>query len=284
LFLAKRSSIKKLIINGLYSKDLIESLYNNKSVLKKAYWFVMGNDLHRRDAIEKNDFNFKEQRKCFIQNLGGVISFMKPEIDIINKVYETKCKWVQGFWLPSNLAINNINVDLKQEISVIIGNSGNQDCKHVEILKDLVTHINNITYIYCPLGYGGVADYRKNVIKVGKELFGDKFIFSEAFDSPEEYAAKLAQSKRLIMLYKLNPKGFGSTVQALSLGVTLYMDKDSIIYQTMKNLGFIIFDYYESFRDFPLLTQEERQNNINLARATFSKEALINQMKSVLSF
>ena len=273
----------KIIIHGMWSFPLNIFFYLIPHLLKKSIWIIWGGDLYfYRDRTKNIKDNIKEFfRKNVIKNLGGIIAYNKEEFDLASNWYENKtAKYYESFFYLSNL-YEELKIEhiASNEYNIQVGNSADKSNNHIEILKKLSIHKNKNIKIYVPLSYGDL-NYAKEVIIIGKEIFGDKFIPTTDYMGFSEYISLLGTIDIAIFNHN-RQQAMGNITTLLGLGKKVYMRTDITSYSYLNDLGINIYDT----NNFELtkLSETNKEENIKIVKEYFSKETLIKQWEHIIN-
>lgn len=303
-----------IVINGYFSEVITEVFFRNSRYLKKLTWITWGGDIFRLNINNKGVVvksisinaiiqalrlikrniasNLGEVKRGFvIQNMKNIIGIEKDFL-IIKNIYKTKAKYIYGFH-PFFIDWDNINeyIELFNEriqylpknrtsnahtYNILVGNSGSLENKHSEALKLIKKFAVNQFQIYCPLSYGN-TDNIKEVIDLGKHLFGNLFIPITEIMSTDRYTYFLTKIDVAIMNHD-RQEGIGTIVTLIVLGVKIYMRTNISSYDFFTKRGIKIFDiedikYSNSVNEFAFYDDATRNNNREIAIREFSEFA-----------
>lgn len=162
--------------------------------------------------------------------------------------------------------------------SVMIGNSAAMTGNHLDLLVALSKVRDFTGCVYCPLSYAGGETYLAAVCKLGKNLFGERFIPLLAFLPLKEYQSIFTRCTYILMGHKRQQAG-GNIRLALRSGKTVFLFQENTFYWEYRRLGVHIRDL-ENFMERPALeeyrlsVQEKRQNE-RILREEFATERLV---------
>jgi dTDP-N-acetylfucosamine:lipid II N-acetylfucosaminyltransferase len=131
---------------------------------------------------------------------------------------------------------------LDSEDVVWVGNSGYPSNNHYEVFV-LLSKVGWQGRVICPLSYGD-NQYIEKIIEIGKSFFGDRFKPLTEFMDKESYHGLLISSKFMVMNHT-RQQGGGNTLTALWLGIPLFMNSMSTLFQTYKAWGLDVFSLEE---------------------------------------
>ncbi len=210
--------------------------------LRKAGWVIYGQELYTLGQSG----SWTERFKKFV--LGRVqyhITHIKGDSELSNKLLSSNAQFVYSPMYLSNVAdTENFHPDklsAKAKLKVLVGNSTDPTNNHEGIFKKILPFLSDIETVYCPLSYGMYDDYKEKVIKMGKEMIGDKFVVMEKFMPFEEYKQFLSVIDVVIFDHN-RQEAMGVTITLMSLGKTVYVNPNTTSYESLTRRGFKIFD------------------------------------------
>lgn len=120
----------------------------------------------------------------------------------------------------------------KEQLVIWLGNSATLSNNHFEALDDLA-HLRKANIeILCPLSYGEKVDskYIKQLLKKGKQVFGNKFVPLLSYLDRNEYYA-LFNKVDIVVMNHVRSQAAGNIFAFLQFGKVIFMDKKSTLYQ-----------------------------------------------------
>lgn len=265
---------KKIILHGLWRDKVDILLYFNQELLKKCYWIMWGGDFYFPETKGKI-------RHEIIKNMGSFIHATEEDFNYIIENYKIKNRTrfknrLYPTCIPSFQAISQTKNNI---LKILVGNSATETNKHKEIFEILDKYKNNDIEIITPLNYGD-KQYRDEILKLGNELFGNKFKPITDFMDFNSYETLLSTVD--IAIFNHNRQQGGANIMILiGYGKKVYISKQNTFYSELKSQGIKIFD----LEDFNLeqIDKPTVQNNIEIAINNFSKKALIKSWKKIFS-
>ncbi len=273
----------KIILHSLFNTELVKYLYIFPWFLKKSYWVLWGGDLYYH-ILSRNTGGYKlheKRRTKVIRNLKGVICYNQAEYNLVKEWYGTKAKFFQSFFYPSNLFEKlDVPVLKTSTLYIQVGNSADPTNHHIEIFKKLESYKNENIKIIVPLSYGNQENAKK-VIKVGKEMFGDKLEPLIDFIPFDKYLVILGKIDIAIFNHN-RQQAMGNITTLLGLGKKVYMRNTITPWELFKEVDIKVFDVEQV--DLSLLDSEIKNHNIEKVKDYFSKDNLVEQWKKILKF
>lgn len=245
--------IEKIICHSLFMGDLVDKLYAEPELLKKAYWKFWGGDLYNAPRDEKNDF-VRGNFKAYIANI---------DQELIKQRYKATGKFFGGFYQNMGDAniLSQVQINPQQKVRIQINNSA--DATTLEMLEVLAKFKDEDIIITTVVAYGSA--HQEAIIKKGIEIFGNKFQYLDKMLDFKDYAQHLANNTIFIACHN-RPQGYGNVALSVALGVKVFVKKEISTYRLLESFGVVVYDTNElinmSFSDFICYGEEEKQNNI----------------------
>lgn len=272
----------KIILHGLFDWKIIIILFFQPWLLKKCYWIMWGGDLYYH-KIKKTTWKTKVYsffRKQVIKKIGHFITYIKGDYKLAQKWYGSSGEYHECFMYPSNLYKK---YDIKQKehttINIQLGNSADPSNNHIDVLNKLIKYKDEDIKIFAPLSYGDQA-YAQDVIKKGKELFGDKFVALTEFMPFEKYLEFLGDIDIAIFAHK-RQQAMGNTITLLGLGKKVYMRSDITPWQLFDSLDVKVYDVANV--EIDLMDENIKKENQEKIKEYFSKENLNKQLGNIFN-
>jgi len=189
-----------------------------------------------------------------------------------NKVKEwhrlTNTKVTTYIWAITKVN-SNINHEYKKRkspIKIMVSHSAQPHNQQIEVLKMLEKYKNEDIRIICPLSYG-LPSYRKEIIRTGKKIFGNKFEYILEFLPEDEYD-KLLESIDIYISNSIIQTGLYVVYFCIGSGEKMYLKGNNLNW--VNYLGAHAFnvkdikqqDYQEFIKP---LADDQRQHNIQLS-------------------
>lgn len=164
---------------------------------------------------------------------------------------------------------------------ILVGNSGASTNNHLDIFAKLSGLDIGKRRIYCPLSYAGYPpEYRDEVLKQGKNLFGDNFVPLLEFLDKETYFSMMSSCK-YVFLGHLRQQALGNVREMLIKGSMVFFDKESPMYKHFKERGVNVFSIQDDVtRDLMQTKADTRdvRNNIEMMKQYTSPRRFYSEM------
>lgn len=170
-----------------------------------------------------------------LKKINYLITVLPYEHEVIKKEFQLSAEYIDY-----NYGVNIFNQQDFPQLggSVLLGNSSDYSNNHLDIFE-LIKERNKKLIV--PLSYAGYRSYRDLVIKEGKKRF--KSLFNPIIDfMPLNKYNELLLSCNTVIMYHIRQQALGNIFMCLYLGMRVFLNKKSITYQYMKDVGIIIFD------------------------------------------
>lgn len=268
---------EKIIYHGLMDRFLIKLLAIFPLNLKRSYWCIWGGDLYYYECClhDSNLCRYENQRRKVINKIGGLITPIKGEVDLVRKWYASKGKWYECFGYLSNLVLANESTGISTNgtIKVLVGNSADPSNNHLELFEKLSKLETKGLEIICPLSYGD-QEYAQVVAEKGRRQFEN---FTPIFELlPYEEYQNVLSTISIAMFGHKRQQAIGNIVSLLSFGKTVYLNKKISSWSFFENMGVTCYDV-DSFSSLGLLSDREVEKNKKFVSQYFSLKNLVKQ-------
>jgi len=219
----------------------------HKRFLSKVSWILWGGDLYSYWIADSHSLKSRvveTMKKSIIANINSIVALVYEDYLFAKQKYNTKAEYKYAFY-PNPVDFEMLSHHIQHAPGstnrILVGNSASLTNNHAEILKALAKYKFEQDFeIVCPLSYGP-SNNVDNVIKLGRELFGKRFIPVLNFMPPEEYAKLLSSIDVAIFGHK-RQEGLGNILALLYLGKKVYIRSDISTWSFLSRLGIKVFD------------------------------------------
>lgn len=263
---------EKIVLHGLWREKVNLILKENPLLLKKCFWIMWGGDFY---FPQKQS----ELQKYVIENISYLVTGTKGEVDYLRNNYNAKGEHIEAFVYTSNLFKNiESSPKIDDKIRILIGNSSTETNQHFEVFNKLEIYKNENIEIFVPLSYGDFK-YGMQVMKLGYEIFGDKFKPIIDFMNEQDYYKFLSTID--IGIFNHNrQQGMGNIITLLGMGKKVYMNPEVTTYEMFINNNIFINDVNNFILDTTDINLNT--NNIYNIERVFSTKNFIFQLKQFL--
>lgn len=233
LCLNNSDRIDKFIFHGLYMPNIDKFLFKNRDILAKSYWLPWGHDIYETDRDSAEMTYIKG-------NMAGVAANNRVKRIYLNKFGNTE-KLPQFF--PYNITYESIpyqtivstKIPQKDYYQILVNNSAHKST--LEALELMKKFKNENIKIYTILSYGDMR-WNNQILKKGKDLFGENFIPLTKFIPPDQYIKFLARNDAFI-LNQGRPQGMTTFFAMMLMGKKVFMRSELSDYLKMEgyNVG-----------------------------------------------
>lgn len=277
----------QIIVSGLFNFQMYLGLFPN-CIIRKIYIQFWGGDLYGmlKAPINRHDKISNFMKKRLMEHCASIINLIPDDYRIVKQILGKEKSHVVAP-MPSDplktidFSAYRNTVKKSNCVKINIGNSATEENRHIGILQLLEQYKSENIEIYAPLSYGDM-NYRKTVIKEGNKIFGEKFHPILEMMEYEKYVEYLA-SCDITISNSLRQQGMGNLSLMLQLGKKVFMNQNSPMWDSYKNIGFKIYDTNSidklSFHEFTAFDAQtakenikcyEREKNINVCIAQWN--------------
>lgn len=163
---------------------------------------------------------------------------------------------------------------------IMIGNSASYSNNHLYVL-DIIKEFNICdTTVIMPLSYGGALRYRKKVKEAYEKVFPNKMRFILNYLPLHEYN-KVFLDISILVLASWRQESIGTIIMGLYLGIKIYLSNKSPLLDSLRKVGFIVFDIEGTTSDNfvkPLMLKQ-KEHNRNLLLEQFNEKSFEEELK-----
>lgn len=244
----KSDKIEKIICHSLFDPELVDLLYKKPELLEKAYWVIWGGDLY--GSIDDEKTNFVKSR------FKGYLTVSTGDKDIVIERYnDVKGAFIDiQYIIPTTLIQLNKAKENKEKNKHLKIQINNSICDSTLEALDILSKFKDEKIKITTILSCGKMEFKDEIIKKGKETFGNKFEYLDKMVSTDEYAKHLSTID-ILVLSQNRQQALGNIVAGLHLGTKIFIKSNISTYKMLKNdMGFDIFDTFSinklSFDDF----------------------------------
>lgn len=276
----------KFIFHGLFNRELWLPLCLS-SLPKRCSWVCWGSDLYQHKLTKRT---WKRRKEHFLHRIltarfETVIALNEGDGKLINQLLWNVPISVLPYPLLASDGGYSAVPDEHKKI-VMIGNSGTPDNEHIEALNWLAAFSENSIEVVIPLNYGGTEEYINEVVKKGKELFGNNFTAITEMLAQDEYDKLLARVDVTVFAHK-RQQGLYVVYSMLKHGRKMFIRSDTSSFSGLTSSGFKIFPSESipemTFENFVHQEKTIALENSQLMHKVYSEEALLPKWNAQLA-
>lgn len=259
--LEKMYSFDKIIYHGVFDPYIVSLFFKNRRLLKRLYLYFWGGDKPCEGTWSDN---FK--KKYVVKHAHGIINIIPEEKKYMKKTYGIRNNWYCAKYYDTGImeAIDKAKSKKHDYIAIQVGNSATGTNAHIFILKQLAKFRNENLKIFVPLSYGD-KEYANKVIKIGRKIFGEKFVGMTDFMNQEEYYQFLNSMDVAVFALK-RQQALGNITALLYFGKKVFLRDRTILshyHERMSNcyVGKIEEIGKMEFDQFIAISEEDRLRN-----------------------
>ena len=263
--------------NHFSHQDFYES--HTKEILKKSvYQSIRFSKIYTLYHLLRYKVRPIREEKINLKKIDFICTVIPYEFEIITKEFDLQVEQIDY-----NYSVNEFkNISLPTlGNAVLVGNSATLTNNHLDVFE-IIRNLNK--KIIVPLNYGaiGYKDYKKNIITNGKNKFKNNFNAIESFINKDEYD-KILKSCNTMIMYHIRQQGLGNIYMALYLGIRLFLNKKSVTYKYLKDIGMIVFDLQKDTELVGIeLNNKQKENNKILVIKMFGSKAIKNKINKII--
>ena len=269
-------SYEKIFIHNFASPWLLLFFFFSPKLIKKCYWVIWGKDLYYYKLLKKKRFYhriYEFFRKKVFKRIKHIVTHVYGDALLAKKWYQVEAQWHECFMYPNNLysPTKMSKVDKNNEIYVMVGNSADPSNNHLDVFKQMLPWLNDITKVFVPLSYGDKA-YAQIVDSKGAELLSDKFFPIYELMDYDKYIEFLMTIDVAIFGHK-RQQAMGNITTLLGMQKKIYIRDDITSWSFFSNLGIKLFNLNNlaSDNEFSI---DDKLNNEKIIKTYFSSENL----------
>ena len=242
----------------------------------------------RINAILKNGFNYTQRYfvpKEKFSRIKYCLCDMPQEAEFSGEYLMHNLKWLPYNYYSIKETVRNLSDARAIGKNIFLGNSCTYNNNHIDVIWKLCKLVSKDQKVITPLSYGYLG-IRKYVLNVGKLLLGDSFVPLVDYLSLDEYNAKMLSCSVMIQ-YLGSPGAQGNIITGLWLGMRVYLNKKSIMYEFFKSLGVHVFSVEDDLNKdnknlFSPLSDSEVMHNREVMEEYFGNVATTDRVENII--
>ncbi|SHJ16389.1 4-alpha-L-fucosyltransferase glycosyl transferase group 56 [Mesonia phycicola] len=254
-----------------------QELYGNetKNIRHKFFKYDVKKILRPLFYYMKYGTTYKKSFLYVIKHVDFVSPIIPNEFDLIKKIPSFKGEYLAYGNGDIESLSNFISPESKNVNNIFIGNSSTYESNHIEVMRKIYKEgLEEGQKIFVPLSYGGNEKYKLELVKVGKSLFGDKFVPIFDFLKLKEYNHILNSCSYAFFNHK-RQQAVGNILPLLLQGKKVFLSGDNILYNYFLDIGIKVFNINLPYNS-AFLSSTEIKINREIVLTYFSREKIIN--------
>lgn len=166
---------------------------------------------------------------------------------------------------------------------ILVGNSATPENNHLDVFERLTRQDLGDSRLITPLSYGS-PEYRDEVVRRGKALFGDRFVPLVTPLPLDEYHNVMA-SCSVVLMGHFRQQGLGNILRALWQGAHVVLDPKNPVKRYLKSRGVAVHDTRHArigeLASTPLSSRELATHRAMLTRY-WSRHAVVENARTVI--
>lgn len=150
---------------------------------------------------------------------------------------------------------------VQDRCNIMLGHRGTWTGGHIEVLYSLKKYESKISTIICPLSYGN-REYIDEIVKVGKDLYGEKFVYIDKWIPKNEYYTFLNKNVDIAIFNYNTSEGFNTLLYLIETGKKVYVNPMNDSYHDLVRMGFPIFEWKQEDIDFSEVKKPLDENQL----------------------
>ena len=287
------SDVDAVFFHGIFL-DWQRTLVKHIGIKKHVNWIVWGGDLY-------NPIKYGQPSRYINGFIDAIHTIADGDIKLFKDTYGEKQTYEFGYLYPG-LYGENIKSTKKQDPPlIIVGNSGDKENRHLEVL-DMLSKKSDITSyrILLPVAYNLNKEYENELVQGIKKLGLESSVkLHKEFIHPDQYIEIMSSASFFIAAHN-RQQAIGNTLASIYGGNKTFMRKEIILqgkkrenpgWTLLQEYGLEVHDYellksVTSLSELPEVSEEQKLNHQHIIKNEFGIEKrsnqLINSSKQIL--
>lgn len=271
---------QRIIAHSLIDAAIVNFLCEHESILSHTFWLIWGADLYDRND-EEHVF-LAQKIPYYITDVDGDGKYAAEKYKTTPKIFHSGYTFPITYpMIEKALLYKKKMAGEKRNFRIQINNSA--DITTLEMLHTISKFNESDIEIFTVLSYGQLQ-HKDNIIRTGKILFGDRFLYLEKNVTPLEYA-KIVSINNILILNQNRQQGLGNSFVALAFGTKLFIRSDVTTYSFFMSNGINVFPANKidqmSFSDLIYLSKEDIENQQLCVKKFFDDSYLAEQWNTI---
>lgn len=217
------------------------------------------------------------------KELDAVAHFCFKDIELYLKPLASEIQWIEWSFFSHHSFITPLPGPVNND-RILLGNSASEYNNHFDAISKL-HEVDLQSQLLVPLSYGGNKGYVTNVIRYGREKFGDRFTPMLEYLDTELYYNEILKC-RAAVFFNIRSQAAGNIFNLIHTGTPVFMSRASTLYHYLIGNGIKVFSIEEDLEE--LGDQElrgtyesELTSNGRIISELFSESETIHRYKNL---
>ena len=260
-------------VNSSFYRPLTKRLWR----VKRLYSYLRHGFKHKHAYFVPVD-KFKKIKYCLCD--------MPQEAAYASQYLKMPLEWVPYNYYSVNDTIRDLRDKRAAGPNIFLGNSCTYNNNHIDAMWKLRSLISKEQKVITPLSYGETGP-KKYIIRAGKFLLGKSFEPLIDYLPLDEYNAKMLSCSTMIQ-YLGSPGAQGNIVTSLWLGMRVFRNKQSIMYEFVKSLGAYVYSVEDDLNTdnpnlFQPMSDEETAHNRKVIEDYYGEKITKERVMKIVS-
>lgn len=229
--------IHKLVIAKSYLPETKFLLWKNKKYSDFCWEYTL--------FIRQLKFPFSRKGKL-LKRIDYCCPVIKEDLTLIRKRLKLDIQYIPFHYSTLEDILGDQIGSVSQGNNILVGNSGSYASNHLDAFKKLGEFNLEKRQVVVPLSYGDEI-YAKQIRDIGYNLFSDYFFPIMDFLTIDKYN-KILSGCSVAIFNHLRQHALANILVCLWLGLRVYMNNKSPLYNNLKELGLNIYSIKEDLR------------------------------------
>lgn len=275
----KISDSSSICLHGIFDSFTLIYFFLYPKLLKKAYWFIWGGDVHG-GILRNNNLKYflKEKvRKFVLTKIPNYVTYIFEDFQLATSLYNPSANHIECILYPSNVfKSSNLNKNVNKSLRIMLGNSADRANRHKELINMIKPYVDTKMEVIIPITYGN-SNYAKEIIEYANDSLMCKVTGLYKHLNKDEFIQLLNSIDIAYMNHKKRQMGMGTTIQLLGLGKTVFFPNNSDACKVFTSLGL----HVSIIEETTLSINKHAKENIELIQYFFSEDRLTTQLEHI---
>lgn len=246
-----------------------------KDIFRSVYYLLIKGKENPNSMVKKS---FKKMDYAAILYEEELANYF--ELGIVN----SSIKFLKFTYYPLEIILNK-NSCFVNGANILVGNSVSPTNNHLEAFELIENFDIKKFKILSLLSYGD-EQYANEIIKLGKQKFGDRFYPISKYMPLTDYQ-NILQSCGIVIMNHYRQQAVGNVINAIYLGAKVFLSEKNTLFHYLKRIGCYVYSIENDFvignnEIFSLLTSEQMIHNRSVVTVELALDLVIRDLKDKL--